>query len=181
MIFALSRSARSRINASSPAGGSSWADCVIIFKQISEPASNAKRMVSLTRCRPPTIGPDAKARCRCRVRLTARAALATESYRFTCQRHKVAEKINPSRLGPGLPANASISACTKDRNFNASCQRRVCRRYLIGRAGLTKATIRIGSPQRGQESGKTCILGAPSRPFPGPGFHKIRASSIAQR
>ena len=136
MIFALSRSARSRINASSPAGGSSRPIVVVIFKQISEPALNAKRMVSLTRCRPPTIGPDAKARCRFfDTSLTARAALATESYRFTCQRHKVAENINPSRLGPGLPAKASIPACTKDRNYNASCQRRRCRRYLIGRAG----------------------------------------------
>jgi hypothetical protein len=41
-----------------------------------------------------------------------------------------------------------------------------------------EAMIRIGSRQRGQESGKTCILDAPSRPLPGPGFHRsVRVDS----
>ena len=48
-------------------------------------------------------------------------------------------------------------------------------------ASVIKAMIRIGSPQRGQRSGKTCILGVPKRPILGPAFHKMRASSMAQR
>jgi hypothetical protein len=41
-----------------------------------------------------------------------------------------------------------------------------------------QAMIRIGSSQRGQESGKTCILGGPSRPILGPGFHRsVRPAS----
>jgi hypothetical protein len=53
---------------------------------------------------------------------------------------------------------------------------------VIDLLSVTKAISRIGSPQRGHRSGKVCILGAPSRPIPGPGFRKCgRATSPTNR
>ena len=76
------------------------------------------------------VGPQLSAQTRKRA-----AALEYVSYRacgprhgiisfFACQRHKAVENIDPPAR-PGLPAKAPIPACTKDRNFNASCQRSV--------------------------------------------------------
>ncbi len=51
---------------------------------------------------------------------------------------------------------------------------------VIDPLSVTKAISRIGSPQRGHRSGKTCVLGAPSRPLPGPGFGREHAMEADQ-